>query len=184
MNEEAKLGILQALEERRSIRKYTADLPTNAQMAELMNAALEAPTGRNAQSNEVYFIRNEQTAARLQESADNYLQMTRPDLSDSFHCFYDAPMIAILSADPDNKWKAVDAGIIAENICLAAYAVGLGTCMIGMVQAFMSSDASRSIRSELGIDEELEFQIAVAIGVPDQEPDKKPRDADKIKVIY
>lgn len=106
MNEEAKLGILQALEERRSIRKYTADLPTNAQMAELMNAALEAPTGRNAQSNEVYFIRNEQTAARLQESADNYLQMTRPDLSDNFHCFYDAPMIAILSADPDNKWKA------------------------------------------------------------------------------
>lgn len=78
----------------------------------------------------------------------------------------------------------INAGIIAENICLAAYAVGLGTCMIGMVQDFMRSDASRSIRSELSIDEELEFQIAVAIGVPDQEPDKKPRDADKIKVIY
>lgn len=184
MNDEQKNGVLQAIADRRSIRRFKKDLPTNAQLSELMNAALEAPTGRNAQSNEVYFIRNEETAAKLQKEADAYLKMSRPDLAEDFHCFYDAPMIAVLQADPENKWRAVDAGIIAENICLAAYAVGLGTCMIGMVQDFMRSAASGTICSELGIAEGLEFQIAIAIGIPDQEPDAKPRDAEKIKIIY
>lgn len=180
---EKDTAVLENIAERRSIRAFDKRVPTPAEVSELINAALEAPTARNLQSNEVIFVRNPELVRRMQDEADRYLKRLVPDRPDDARCFYNAPLLVYLAGDPQNAFSEIDAGITVENIALAAEAIGLGSCIIGCVRPFFRDRESLNLRADLGVSEDRVFEIAMAIGYPQEAPEAKPRDKSKVRVI-
>jgi nitroreductase len=77
--------------------------------------------------------------------------------------FYGAPIALILTIDEvfsHARWT--DMGIVVGYIVLAAHAMGLGTCPIGLITAFEDE-----IKEELNLPEEKQVVIGIALGYPD-----------------
>jgi len=67
-------------------------------------------------------------------------------LSDpNFHIFYRAPVLILISASAQGPWIVEDCALAAENLMLAAYAAGLGSCWIGFAQSFLNTSAGKSM---------------------------------------
>jgi nitroreductase len=68
----------------------------------------------------------------------------RSRLSDpNFQIFYHAPVLVVISATEQGPWIVEDCALAAENLMLAAYADGLGTCWIGFAQGFLNTPAGK-----------------------------------------
>jgi nitroreductase len=77
--------------------------------------------------------------------------------------FYGAPVAIIVTIDRAfSKSRLVDAGIAIGYMVLAAHNMGLGTCPIGLINAF-----GDEIREALNISEEKDVVLGVAVGYPD-----------------
>lgn len=78
--------------------------------------------------------------------------------------FFDAPAAIILLMDDslDEATFRFDMGCLAQNICLAALAFGLGTCVADQAIIYQ-----RGFRKYLNIPENKRFVSGIAIGYPD-----------------
>ena len=77
--------------------------------------------------------------------------------------FYGAPTAIILTVDQVfSSARLTDIGIVVGYLVLAAHALGLGTCPIGLITAF-----DDDIKEELSLPDEKEVVIGVALGYRD-----------------
>ena len=138
---------------RRSIRKYKQESVGMSELASIMEAALQAPTGRNEQSCDIIMVQDK-------------------DLLMEMNAGFKA-----------NKWRYVDGGIVVENMALAAESMGVGTCIIGMILDYMTSEDGADLMKKIGAPEGYEFIIGLALGYPDEAPEAKPRDGSKVRFL-
>jgi len=90
--------------------------------------------------------------------------------------FYGAPTAIILSLDNAfSKARLVDVGIAVGYFVLIAQSLGLGTCTIGLINAYEDE-----IKEVLSIPENKDVVIGIALGYPDLDSPanefKTPRD--------
>lgn len=87
----------------------------------------------------------------------------RPGLAD----VYGAPVLLLFAIDErlSPVYGAYDAGLLTENVCLAATARGLGTCIMAMVVRY--PEVLRAVVPAHG----LRIVIGVALGYPDGDAD-------------
>jgi nitroreductase len=77
--------------------------------------------------------------------------------------FYGAPTAIIIVIDKVfSSARLTDTGIILAYLVLAAHAMGLATCPIGLITAF-----DDDIREQLNLSEEKEVVIGIAVGYRD-----------------
>lgn len=77
--------------------------------------------------------------------------------------FYGAPTAVIISIDRVfSSARLTDIGIVVGYVVLAAHALGLGTCPIGLITAF-----DDDIKELLSISEEMQVVIGIAVGHKD-----------------
>ncbi len=77
--------------------------------------------------------------------------------------FYGAPVAIIISIDKVfSEARLTDIGIFVGYLLLSAHALGLGTCPIGLINAFEDE-----IKEELNIRENKRIVIGIAVGYPD-----------------
>ena len=77
--------------------------------------------------------------------------------------FYGAPTAIIVTIDQVfSSARLTDMGIVVGYLLLAAHALGLGTCPIGLITAF-----GDEIKEELNIPEEKDVVIGIAVGYRD-----------------
>lgn len=77
--------------------------------------------------------------------------------------FYGAPTAIIISIDQVfSSARLTDIGVVLGYFVLAAHALGLGTCPIGLIAAF-----DEDIKGELSIPEEKKVVIGIAVGYKD-----------------
>ena len=70
----------------------------------------------------------------------------RPRLEDpEFHIFYHAPALILISARSEGPWIVEDCALAAENLMLAAFAEGLGTCWIGFAQSYLGTAEGKAL---------------------------------------
>lgn len=91
--------------------------------------------------------------------------------------FYGAPTAIILCLDNAfSSARLVDIGIVLGFITLTAYSLGLGTCPIGLINAYEDD-----IKELLNIPDNKDVVIGVALGCPDWDSPlnkfKTPRDS-------
>jgi len=77
--------------------------------------------------------------------------------------FYGAPAALIITLDRAfSSARYTDIGIITGYLVLAAHAISLGTCPIGLITAF-----EEEIQEQLSLSEEKQVVIGIALGYPD-----------------
>lgn len=153
------MELLEALNTRRSIRQYTADPISTAELQRLVEAAASAPSGGNRQPWAFIIIREPRKLKLLRAAA--------PGMSG-----VPAAMIAICldglkgETDPGSfayEVSLLSLGAAMENLLLAAHAQGLGACAIG---SFHIS----SVRCILALPQHLEPKLLIALGHPVSQP--------------
>jgi nitroreductase len=161
------MDLFQAVRDRRSIRKYK-DTPVPRELIEqALEAARLAPSWKNLQCWRFLVLTDPDRRARVLESF--------PDDNPGKKAIATAPVVIVACADPREsdvengiEYFIADTAIAFEHLCLAAHALGLGTCWMGWYD-------ERRIKVSLGIPKEIRVVGITPLGFPDQEPKPRPR---------
>ena len=162
--------VLSNMMARRSIRKYLDKPVEHAKLEAVVTCGINAPSGMNAQPWIVRVVEDQKLIADVNQAAERSL-------------FYGAPAL-ICVCTPVNGSGQLDAGLLGENMMLAAQSLGLGTCCLGGPVRFLNTNAdAKFFLDRLDIPEGYKLNYILAIGYPDEQPEAKPRDASKVKYI-
>ena len=175
--------VLSNIMARRSIRKYL-DKPVEHEKLEMVVCAgINAPSGMNRQPWIVRVVEDQQLIADVTEVYKRYNPDQVKRDKDFKNMFRNAPNL-ICVCTPAEGGGELDAGLLGENMMLAAQSMGLGTCCLGGPVRFLTSNADAKFFLErLDIPEGYKLNYILAIGYPDEQPEAKPRDASKVQYI-
>ena len=175
--------VLSNIMARRSVRKYLDKPVEHEKLEVIVRAGINAPSGMNRQPWIVRVVEDQQLIADVTEvyKRNNPEQVKRD--KDFKNMFRNAPNL-ICVCTPAEGGGELDAGLLGENMMLAAQAMGLGTCCLGGPVRFLNSNAeARFFIDRLDIPEGFKLNYILAIGYPDEQPEAKPRDTSKVKFI-
>ena len=162
--------VLSNMMARRSIRKYLDKPVEHAKLEAVVTCGINAPSGMNRQPWIIRVVEDQKLIADVNQAAGRSQ-------------FYGAPAL-ICVCTPANGGGELDAGLLGENMMLAAQSMGLGTCCLGgPVRFLLSNEKCKFFLDRLDIPADYKLNYILAIGYPDEQPDAKPRDTSKVKYI-
>lgn len=165
---------LQALKERRSVRKYKADMVPQELIDQVIDAGLYAASGHGTQ--EVIIV-----AVTNKEVRDKLAQMNREILGTNNDSFYGAPVVLVVLGPKSNKLTPYDGSLVMGNLMQAAHAVGLGSCWINRAKEEFDSEEGKQLLKEWGIEGEYEGVGHCILGYTDGTvPQAAPRKANRV----
>ena len=157
--------VLSNIMARRSIRKYLDKPVEHEKLETVALAGINAPSAMNRQNWAVRIIEDQQLMADVKGQTRN------------------APNL-ICVCTPANGRFDLDAGLMGQNMMLAAQALGLGTCIqTGPVRFLTNDEKAKAFRDSLDIPADYKLLYVISIGYPDEQPDAKPRDAAKVRYL-
>ena len=175
--------VLSNMMARRSIRKYLDKPVEHKKLEVIVKCGINAPSGMNRQPWIVRVVEDQKLIADVNEvfKQENPDQVARD--KDFKNMFRNAPNL-ICVCTPANGGGELDAGLLGENMMLAAQSMRLGTCCLGgPVRFLLSNEKCKFFLDRLDIPADYKLNYILAIGYPDEQPDAKPRDASKVKYI-
>jgi len=114
------MEVSEAIEKRRSIRKYKPSGISNESLKKILEAARLAPSAGNRQPWRFVVVRNSERKKLLAEAAQN--QMFLADAG--------VIIVALADAEASPKWLKQDVMIAMEHMVLASTSLGYGTSAI------------------------------------------------------
>lgn len=176
---------------RRSVRSFEDKSVPKEVIDKILKAGVLAPSGMNGQPWHFTVIENREIINKLSKRTKDIVVKNMPlpqnmqaaFKSDKDVIFYGAPLLILISIKKKEEWRTVnllDCGLAAENMFLAAYQAGLGSCFIGFA-SFLNQDTK--ILAEVGIPEDHELVAPLIFGYPLETPAPKPRDVKILKWI-
>lgn len=162
---------LQTILSRRSMRKFTSESVTPELLDMLLQAGMSAPSAVNSQPWEFVVVTDERILGKLREALP----------FGKFH----APAVIVVCGNPVKAknpsgfifWQQ-DCSAATENILLAATALGLGSCWIGIHPIPL---IPRLVRKALRLPPWVTPLCAIYLGHPQFIKDAKPKyDPNKI----
>ncbi len=151
------MDTLETIRARYSVRGYRPDPVDDATLAQVLEAARQAPTAANRQPFRLVVVH---TAGREEELMRIYGR----------RWFVAAPLVVGVIAVPAEAWRRmddkpydeVDASIVMDHLVLAATSLGLGTCWV----AAFDPAAAREV---LGLPDDVEPIAFTPLGHPAKE---------------
>lgn len=162
---------------RRSVRRYKPVKIPMEHVRVMMEAAQRAPTDAALHLWSAVHVRDDEKKWRIAELTG---QRHIGEASDFFLFIADLYRLERLleyrgeeMGDVDHAlllFAAIDAGLAAENLALAAVSMGYGTCFIGAVH-----NAAEEIIGLLKLPRKTYPLFGLVVGVPNEEPPLRPR---------
>ena len=163
--------IIKAMEERRSIRKFKADMPKKEDLEQIAEAGLYAASGMGKQSVITVMITNKEVRDRLSDA--NRRIMNAPEGMDPF---YGAPAVFVVLGDKARPTYVYDGSLVMGNLLLAADSLGLGSIWIHRAKEEFETEEWKGFLKDLGVEGEWEGIGHCAVGYIDGEkPAPAPR---------
>lgn len=149
------MDLEQAIRSRRATRDYVDESVPKSIIAQLIDAAIQAPSAVNeqpwlftvVQSRALLEkISNQAIAHTLQHPPPNLPPHLRERLATpQFDIFYHAPALVLISGTTQSRWIIEDCALAAANFMLSACAFGLGTCWIGFAQNWLATPEGKTL---------------------------------------
>ena len=150
---------LGAIRERRSVRNFTSDPVTDQQLQAILEAGRWAPSKRNSQPWDFVVVRDAQSRTEI----GNIL--TRITVAWGFA---NAPVLIVVAVDKsrDPQHFVEDGAIAAQNLCLAAQSLGLGSSWAGIyAKRARRGSVEYALKALLSIPRSHRIIAVVPIGV-------------------
>ena len=179
-----EMTIFETILARRSVRRYKARKVDKTTISTLLEAAIRAPSTFNQEPWAFVIIQDKallrslsdlakplfmaEAQAHYLESAGHSLDIYTFDIVNypDFNIFYDATTLMLICGKKSVPYYVADCWLAAENLMLAACAMGLGTCVIGSaVQALNTVET----KTKLNIPESFYVVAPIVVGFPDDE---------------
>lgn len=138
--------VLKALEERRSVKKYSSRPLEEEKLDAILRAATYAPTGRNLQSPVMVVVRDEATREMLRKM--NAEILGNPDADP----FYGALVIVVVLADKNVSTYIEDGSLVMGNLMIAAHSLGVDSCWIHRARQEFDSPEGKALLKKWGIE--------------------------------
>ena len=152
------MEVMEAIRNRRSVRRYKHDLIPQEKLLNILEAARLAPSANNIQPWHFIVVTNFENRSKISASC-------------TFGQFLvDSPVVIVACGDPvaSPRYYVIDTAIALEHMVLAATAEGLGTCWIG-------SFNEEAIRKLLKIPDRLKIVALLSLGYPLEIPSPRPK---------
>lgn len=190
------MNVLEAIQKRRSIRKYKPDDIPEEVLNRLLEAMRLAPSGANAQAWKFIVVRDKATKEKVVDACQ---YSTTKGAVNPQKWIHEAPVIIVACAfEADGSFRfysereaiigyggslqaelakgafeyetlvLYDLAIALDHLTLASAAEGLGTCWIAGMN-------EHKMKTALSIPEDVRAALAMVIGYPDESPDSRPR---------
>jgi len=156
--------VLEAMEQRRSVRKYKPDPVPREIIDRIVRAGTYAASGMGRQETIIVAVTNRELRDRLSKMNAAYGGW-KPE----FDPFYGAPAVLIVLADKSWPTRVYDGSLVMGNLMLAAHALRIGSCWIHRAKEEFDSDEGKAILRDLGIEGEYEGIGHCILGYPEGE---------------
>lgn len=174
--------VIETIMARRSIRKYQPQPVDRQTMDQIAKCGINAPNGQNRQSWEVRIVDDPTLLAQMSEA----MAAAHPKMDAEMvkGMFRGAPTMAFIARDVHYDFSSVDCGLLAENMMLSAWSLGVGSiCLGGPVRFLTDNELCKPFVEMLGFSEHYELCLCVGFGYADEAPEAKPRNAEKVKYV-
>jgi nitroreductase len=179
--------IIEVIKSRRAIRSYEDKPVSESAIQTLLEAATYAPSAINIQPWKFTIITNKEAMKQLSDTAKPALLRMLPDVGDEglaglkkqlanpqYNIFYNAPLLIFVSG-VKSPYAIYDCSMAAQNMMLAAYTLGIGSCWIGTAVGLANDP---KVKVNLGVPEDHEVHAAIIFGYPKggfpKAPEKRP----------
>jgi nitroreductase len=97
--------------------------------------------------------------------------------------FHHAPVLILILGHTGSSTFLEDCSAAAQNLSLAAHAMGLGACWIGFTEKFLPLFGSKELKNKLGISGDWTLACALVLGYPSANYDA-PVERDNPEIIW
>lgn len=178
-------NLMDAIYGRVSVRSYTGRPLDRVTIHTLLSAAVRAPTAIHLEPWAFVVVQSQKILERLSDRTKSLFvaEVHRGHLdrgghsfekfsSPDFDVFYGAGTLIVICARSSSPFVAADCWLAAENLMLAAHAMGFGTCVIGSALSALNTPEAKA---ELGIPIDVTPYAPIVLGVPRGETPTSPR---------
>ncbi len=173
---------------RRSVRKYKSRPVSRKWIDKVVEAGRMAPSAMNKQPWKFYIVTNKEiihalskdiSSEAMREGMKKGIRQILEALSSLLHfaksfslsaladpVFYGAPVVIFITSPKEDEWAALDIGMCAQNMLLAAKSLGLEGCPIGFGK-FVDHTAHYHL---LHIPEDEKVCLSLILGYGDEHP--------------
>ncbi|MDP6458637.1 MAG: nitroreductase family protein [Candidatus Bathyarchaeota archaeon] len=161
------IKVIEAIRERRSIRKFKKEPVSDALITQVMEAARLAPSGSNRQPWHLIVVRDPGIKSKM-----------------GLHKWAEeAPVIIVCCIDPkEGRWYIVDGSIAFTHMVLEATSLGLGTCWMGRLYENLGETDER-IKDVLGIPDHMRVLAITPLGHHDK-PLRQTRRKSRDEIVH
>lgn len=175
-------AVIETIMTRRSVRNYKQEPVCREQMAKILECGMYAPSAINMQPWAVRVV----DAPDFIEGVTNIALEQNPELKEQEgfrNLFRNAPTVAFIACPVESYSGEFDCGLLSENMMLAAWSMGIGSCCLGSVVPVMNSEAAKPYMERLQFPEEYKLMLAIAFGYPEPNSTQEP-ERDLTKAYY
>ncbi|MGI6621712.1 MAG: nitroreductase family protein [Acetivibrionales bacterium] len=153
------MNTIEVMKTRRSIRKYQKKEIPNDILMDILDCGRLAPSGHNAQPWRFVVVTD-------QELKEKLTQITRYG-----RFIKDAYAVIAVFCEKNAPCLFEDASAATENIILAAWHYGIGSCWIGSYRR----EHSKETEKLLNCPDTYELVTMLTLGYPDEKPERKKK---------
>lgn len=150
------MSIIDFISSRRSIRKYEKKEIPKEVLNQILEAGRNAPSAANQQPIHFIILKDGETKKKLSTAFSRFLK--------------DSPVVIVGCANVKalltGRWAVVDTTIALQNMVIAAWALGVGSCWIG-------SFNEKKVKDNLKVPDRWKVVALITFGYPAEQP--KPR---------
>lgn len=166
-NKTQQEAVLNAIQTRASIRKFTGEKITNEQINTLFRCAMSAPSAMNKQP-WAFLVVTDEALLRLMGEAFPFSRCGNGAACAFVMC---GDLDKALPGEGQGFWIN-DVSAATENLLLAAHAMGLGAVWTGV---YPSSERTPEVQAMLGLPEYIIPMCIVPVGIPAEQPAVKQK---------
>ena len=174
-----EMTIFETILARRSVRSYKARKVDRTAISILLEAAVRAPTSIHQEPWAFVIIQDKDLLRSISDQAKPLFMAEAIEIGlehaghsfdifkyPDFNIFYDANTLILICGKTSSPSFEADCWLAAENLMLAACAMGLGTCVIGSALAALNTP---KVKLKLNIPENFIAVAPIVLGYPDDE---------------
>ncbi len=184
--------IFETMLHRRSIRRFEPKQIEEAALQQILQAGLYAPSAGGRQGVIFVVCQDQDVNERLGKikranshprmaTETSFVSREQPSIADDsklINAFYDAPTVITFFAPKNFLFSVDDYAVAAENMMLAADALGVGSCYIGQGWTAFADPYGQEILRQWHIPTDHYAVMQLLLGYPregDRHPSPKPR---------